>query len=101
MAALAGRTQLLKAHRALDKAVNKLYRSAAFASDRERAEFLLGEYEKMVAATPSPMPLFPTNSRERAGTGTNSGQVAEWSIAPVLKTGVPATVPWVRIPPCP
>lgn len=29
------------------------------------------------------------------------GQVAEWLNAPVLKTGIPATVSWVRIPPCP
>jgi hypothetical protein len=27
--------------------------------------------------------------------------VAEWFKAPVLKTGVPARVPWVRIPPLP
>jgi hypothetical protein len=27
--------------------------------------------------------------------------VAEWFKAPVLKTGVPAKVPWVRIPPLP
>jgi hypothetical protein len=29
------------------------------------------------------------------------GEVAEWSIAPVLKTGVRETVPGVRIPPSP
>src|SRR4026209_1627779 len=29
------------------------------------------------------------------------GQVSEWLKEPVSKTGVPATVPWVRIPPCP
>ncbi len=29
------------------------------------------------------------------------GKVAEWFKAPVLKTGVPARVPWVRIPPFP
>ena len=29
------------------------------------------------------------------------GQVAERFKAPVLKTGVRETVPWVRIPPCP
>ena len=27
--------------------------------------------------------------------------MSEWLKEPVLKTGVPATVPWVRIPPCP
>ncbi|MBS1826121.1 MAG: class I SAM-dependent DNA methyltransferase [Acidobacteria bacterium] len=40
--------QLRRAHRALDDAVDKLYRSAAFTSDRERAEHLFGLYEKMV-----------------------------------------------------
>jgi hypothetical protein len=29
------------------------------------------------------------------------GRVAEWSKAPVLKTGRPARVSWVRIPPLP
>ena len=29
------------------------------------------------------------------------GEVAEWSIAPVSKTGVGASPPWVRIPPSP
>ena len=32
---------------------------------------------------------------------SSSGEVAEWFKAPVLKTGVPARVPWVRIPPSP
>ena len=32
---------------------------------------------------------------------TGDGRVAEWFKAPVLKTGVPARVSWVRIPPCP
>src|SRR5713101_695544 len=30
-----------------------------------------------------------------------AGWVAEWFKAPVLKTGVPSRVPWVRIPPHP
>src|SRR5262245_54306287 len=29
------------------------------------------------------------------------GQVSEWLKEPVSKTGIPATVSWVRIPPCP
>ncbi len=41
--------QLRKAHRALDGAVDKLYRSAAFTGDRDRAEHLFGLYEKLVA----------------------------------------------------
>jgi hypothetical protein len=40
---------LRKAHRALDAAVDKLYRSAAFTGDRDRAEHLFGLYETLVA----------------------------------------------------
>ncbi|WP_026479763.1 DNA methyltransferase [Ahrensia sp. 13_GOM-1096m] len=40
---------LRKAHTALDKAVDKLYRSKPFESERERVEHLFGLYEKMVA----------------------------------------------------
>jgi len=38
---------LRKAHRALDVAVERLYRRAAFSSDRERAEHLFSMYEAM------------------------------------------------------
>ena len=41
--------QLRKAHRALDRAVDKLYRSTAFTGDRDRAEHLFGLYERLVA----------------------------------------------------
>jgi len=40
--------QLRKAHRALDAAVDKLYRPAAFTGDRDRAEHLFGLYERLV-----------------------------------------------------
>ncbi len=40
---------LRKAHTTLDLAVDKLYRKAPFASERERVEHLFGLYEKMVA----------------------------------------------------
>lgn len=39
---------LRKAHSALDVAVDKLYRSAPFASDRDRVEHLFGRYEALV-----------------------------------------------------
>lgn len=48
---------LRHAHRALDAAVEKLYRPAPFASDRDRVEHLFGLYEKLVApliAAPPP-----------------------------------------------
>jgi hypothetical protein len=40
---------LRKAHRALDEAVDLLYRKEPFASDRERVEHLFGLYEKLTA----------------------------------------------------
>lgn len=39
---------LRKAHAALDAAVDKLYRAAPFASDRDRVEHLFGRYEALV-----------------------------------------------------
>jgi hypothetical protein len=54
------RPELRMAHRALDSAVDRLYRGAAFDSDRERVEHLFGLYEKLtmpltaVAAARSP-----------------------------------------------
>ena len=42
-------SDLRKAHQALDRTVDRLYRRSGFASERERVEHLLGLYEKMVA----------------------------------------------------
>ena len=39
---------LRKAHAALDLAVDRLYRPAPFASDRDRVEHLFGRYEALV-----------------------------------------------------
>ena len=44
---------LRDAHRRLDRAVDRLYRRRRFASDRERAEHLLGMYEAMIAPLPA------------------------------------------------
>jgi hypothetical protein len=41
--------ELRRAHRALDLAVDKLYRAAPFSGDRERVEHLFTRYEKLVA----------------------------------------------------
>jgi hypothetical protein len=38
---------LLKAHQALDRAVDRCYRSEAFPSDRHRVEYLFALYEKI------------------------------------------------------
>lgn len=56
---------LRKAHQALDRAVDKLYRRSGFESDRERVEHLFGLYEQMVK------PLLaggPKRKRRRAAT---------------------------------
>lgn len=39
---------LRRAHRALDQAVDRLYRGAAFTGDRDRVEHLFGMYERLV-----------------------------------------------------
>jgi len=56
---------LRKAHQALDRAVDRLYRRAGFASDRERVEHLFGLYEKMVA--PLEAASKPKRSRRALG----------------------------------
>lgn len=52
---------LRKAHRALDFAVDKLYRSATFEGDRDRVEHLFALYERLVA----PLIVEPKNARRR------------------------------------
>ena len=47
---------LRKAHQALDRAVDLLYRRSPFPSDRERVEHLLVLYEKMIAPLSAPKP---------------------------------------------
>jgi hypothetical protein len=74
--------QLRKAHRALDRAVDRLYRSTAFTGDRDRAEHLFGLYERLVA------PLVATTPRPGPGqTGSpkrlrKSGETADRGSAP-------------------
>jgi hypothetical protein len=45
---------LRRAHQALDRAVDRLYRKQVFTSDRERVEHLLAMYEKMTAPLAAP-----------------------------------------------
>ena len=52
---------LRKAHQALDRAIDKLYRRTAFPTDRERVEHLLGLYEKMLV----PLTTKPKRRRSR------------------------------------
>lgn len=55
---------LRKAHRALDAAVDKLYRAAPFTGDRERVEHLFALYERLV----SPLIVEPRPARRRRRT---------------------------------
>jgi hypothetical protein len=50
---------LLKAHQALDRAVDRCYRPEPFPSDRHRVEYLFALYEKITA------PLIPTEKKRR------------------------------------
>ena len=52
---------LLKAHQALDRAVDHCYRPELFPSDRHRVEYLFGLYEKITA------PLMPSAKPRRKG----------------------------------
>ncbi len=50
---------LLKAHQALDRAVDRCYRKEAFENDRQRVEFLFALYQKLTA------PLIPATKPAR------------------------------------
>jgi hypothetical protein len=73
--------QLRKAHRELDRAVDKLYRPAPFTGDRDRAEHLFGLYERLVS---------PLVAARRPGSGQagspkglrKSGETADRESAP-------------------
>ena len=56
---------LRKAHQALDRAVDKLYRRSGFASERERVEHLFMLYEKMIAPLKAAMQAKPKQRRGR------------------------------------
>ena len=64
---------LRKAHQALDRAVDKLYRRSGFASERERVEHLFMLYEKMIAPLKSAMQEKAKRRRVRRKT-TDSAQ---------------------------
>jgi hypothetical protein len=50
---------LLKAHQALDRAVDRCYRKEPFENDRQRVEFLFALYQKLTA------PLIPATKPAR------------------------------------
>jgi hypothetical protein len=51
---------LVKAHAALDRAVDKCYRPEPFTSERERVEYLFALYEKLTA------PLLPSTPKKKS-----------------------------------
>ncbi len=57
---------LRKAHQALDRAVDRLYRRPGFASERERIEHLFMLYEKTRAPLDSGSPARPTRRRRKS-----------------------------------
>lgn len=57
---------LRKAHQALDRAVDRLYRAKPFDSERERVEHLFGLYEKMVAPVEAAAKAKPKRKRKPA-----------------------------------
>jgi hypothetical protein len=57
---------LRRAHRALDEAVDRLYRPAPFSSDRERVEHLFMRYEKLTADLLTGAAVKPKRARWRA-----------------------------------
>ena len=51
---------LVKAHRTLDRAVDRCYRRQPFTSDRQRVEFLFALYERLTT------PLIAARSKRRS-----------------------------------
>ena len=69
-----------------------------------RAAFHTRQARSRVVTKSVKTPLQPSNDparQPRTDDPQKHGEVAEWSIAPVSKTGVGASLPWVRIPPSP
>lgn len=61
---------LLKAHQALDRAVDKCYRSKKFETERERVEYLFALYEKIT----SPLAISEPVKKKHGGKKKKSGQ---------------------------
>jgi len=68
---------LLKAHRALDRLVDRAYRKEPFASDRQRVEFLFQLYEKLTAplvAAAKPKRVLPVPAAKPLPRGRSTPQ---------------------------
>jgi hypothetical protein len=58
--------ELVKAHAALDRAVDACYRAQPFISDRQRVEFLFALHERYTA------PLLPVTEKTRRRSGARA-----------------------------
>jgi hypothetical protein len=56
---------LREAHKALDRAVEKLYRDKPFRDASERLEHLFARYEKLIAAEKAKTPAKKTTTRSK------------------------------------
>ena len=74
---------LRKAHQAIDRAVDRLYRRARFTSERERVEHLFKLYEKMQAPLHAEMQPKPKHRRRRARGPDGSTSPRPTTAAPV------------------
>jgi len=96
---LAMPAELLKAHQALDRAVDKSYRAAIFTSDRERVEFLFQLYEKLSAPlAPAAQPARrPRKAAARPAVARyaqeNEPEAQSWLLAEDVSSPAPATPP--------
>ncbi len=73
---------LRRAHRALDRAVDRLYRRAGFASERERVEHLFMLYETMRAPLEAATQSKPRRRRARRGPARPARQASRSSSFP-------------------
>ena len=70
---LAMPAELLKAHRALDHAVDRAYRPAPFMNDRERVEYLFALYEQLVSPLAPPARLRSPKAKKKSGAQSTTG----------------------------
>ena len=79
-----GGQPLRRAHQALDRAVDRLYRPAGFASERERVEHLFTLYEKMRSPLGAVMKAKPKRRRAK---GKSTGAVRRCDFANYFAIG--------------
>ncbi len=84
---------ILKAHAALDRAVEKCYRPEPFHSDRERVEFLFALYEKLTAPLLSATPKAKGRGTSRVPPSKSAKQKTPSLYAQKPKAALPGITP--------